>query len=452
MKKEISKDNPREIALKVLYEIDKNNAYSNISLKKHLKNASLKTVDRAFVTQLVYGVVKNKSRLDWIISKYSNTPIRKMSYWVLNILRLGIYQIIFLDKVPQSAAVNESVKLARKYGHKRISGFINAILRNITRANSEDLIPSNKDEIEYISTYYSHPKWLIEKWVRDYGKDFTTKLAKKNNENPEVTIRTNILKASRAELMELLQNEGMKAEKGKWCPEAILLKNTSNIEESTSFKKGLFQIQDQSSMLVAHILDPKEDQLILDLCSAPGGKTTHISEKMGNTGKIIARDIHSHKLDLMEKNNERLGISNIKLERFDALELDSNLIEKADRVLLDAPCSGLGIIRKKPDLKWNKRLEDIEDIIALQYRMLENATKYLKKDGILIYSTCTINPDENLNIIKKFLNNNTNFKLVPIDPFSPKIKEHSEIEKGYLQTFPHIDDIDGFFICKLKRV
>lgn len=444
-------DNPREIALKTLYDIDVNKAYSNISISKNLNNSALKSIDRAFITHLVYGVIKNKTRIDWIISNFSKTPIKKMSPWVLNILRLGIYQIIYLDKVPQSASVNESVKLGKKFGHKKITGFINAILRNITRASKEDLQPTIKDNIDFLSIYYSHPKWMVEMWIREFGLDFTTSLLKKNNEIPPITIRTNTLKITRKDLMQLLQKERMLVKEGQWCPEAIIINNISNIERNKCFQKGLFQIQDQSSMLVAHILNPLKGQLVIDVCAAPGGKTTHIAELMGNTGKIIARDVHEHKLSLIKDNIKRLELSNIQLELFNALDLDQNLIEKADAVLLDAPCSGLGIIRRKPDLKWNKKADDIKAITSLQLQMLENASCYLKKGGTLIYSTCTINPDENINIVKTFLNKNSNFRLLPIKPISDKMNSHNEIKQGYLQVFPNIDEIDGFFISKMQK-
>ncbi|RBP41107.1 16S rRNA (cytosine(967)-C(5))-methyltransferase RsmB [Garciella nitratireducens] len=451
MKNQDSLENPREVALKVLYEIDKNNAYSNICLKKILNHTSLKPLDRAFVTQLVYGVIKNKFKIDWIISQFSNTPIKKISPWVLNILRLGIYQMLYLDKIPQSAAVNESVKLGKKYGHKRISGFINGILRSISRSPQEILQPDKKDIVHFLSIYYSHPKWMVEKWIKEYGKDFTIDLLKKNNEAPSISVRTNTLKISRERLIDLLQKEDIVTKKGEWCPEAIILENISNIDKNKYFKEGLFQVQDQSSMLVAHVLNPKENQLVIDVCAAPGGKTTHIAQKMNNTGKIIARDIYDHKLSLIKQNRDRLGISNIILEKYNALEVDSDLIGQADRVLLDAPCSGLGIIRRKPDLKWNKCFNDIKKITILQYKMLENAGKYLKKGGILVYSTCTINPDENFNIVKKFLTKNSNFKIVPILPICEKMEKHKEIEEGYLQLFPNIDFVDGFFISKIQR-
>lgn len=452
MIKQKTTDNPREIALKILYEVDVKNAYSNISLKQHLKDTSLKSVDRALVTQLVYGVIKNKSRIDWILSNFSKTPIRKMSPWVLNILRLGIYQIVYLDKIPQSASVNESVKLGKKYGHKKIGGFINAILRNIIRAPEKDLQPDKKDGIDFMAIHYSHPKWLVEKWVKEFGVDFTINLLKKNNEAPCISIRTNTLKISREKLLQLLREDGILAEEGKWCPEAIIVKHISNIQQNQYFQKGFFQVQDQSSMLVGHVLDPQAGQSVLDACAAPGGKTTHIAQKMNNKGKIIARDIYDHKLSLMKDSMDRLGISNIKLENFNALDLDLNLIDQVDKVLLDAPCSGLGIIRRKPDLKWNKNLEDISAITSLQFKILENVAHYVKKDGTIVYSTCTINPEENLDLIKSFLDQNPSFQLVPITPISKKMEKHQEIQKGYLQVFPNIDEIDGFFISKMQRV
>lgn len=453
MKKNIdSIDFPREIALKTLYDIDVNKAYSNISIKRNIDNNLLKTIDKAFIKHLVYGVITNKKRIDWIISKFSKTPIEKMSSWVLNILRMGIYQILYLDKVPPSAAVNESVKLGKKYGHKKISGFINAILRNIIRAPMESLQPTRENEIDFLSIYYSHPQWMVKMWIREFGLDFTIDLLKSNNKIPPITIRTNTLKITRQELMILLEDEGMVVKKGLWCPEAIEIDRFSNIEESRSFQKGFFLIQDQSSMLVAHVLNPRQGQTILDLCAAPGGKTTHISELMGNTGKVIARDIHEHKLEIINQNMNRLGISNIQLELFNALDLDESSIEKADAVLIDAPCSGLGIIRRKPDLKWNKSTNDLKSITSLQLKILANAAYYVKKGGHLIYSTCTINPSENIELVKRFLNENTHFTLVAIEEISDQLLHHNEIKKGYLQVFPNTDKIDGFFISKLKRI
>ena len=446
-------DNPREIALKILYDIEVNNAYSNVSLNKFLNSSSLKTIDRAFTTHLIYGVITNKKRLDWIISKFSNTPIKKMTPGIINILRLGIYQILYMDKVPPFAAVNEMVSLGKKYGHKKIAGFINGVLRNIVRAPKKQLEPSVDNEINFLSIFYSHPIWMVEMWVKMYGLDFTSKLLKKNNEIPPITIRTNTLKTTRKELMLLLKKEGLLPREGQWCPESIVFDNLSNIGENKYFQEGLFHIQDESSMLVGHILNPLKDQLILDICVAPGGKITHIAELMDNSGSIIGRDIYDHKIGLVKKNIKRLGISNIQLELFDALQLDRNMIDKADRVLIDAPCSGLGIIRKKPDLKWNKSIDDLESIILLQKKMIENAGNYVKRGGYLIYSTCTINQDENLKVVKYFLDNNPQFRLAPIKPISEKMKIHEkDLKQGYIQLFPHIDDIDGFFISKMQRI
>ncbi len=446
-------NNPREIALKILYDIDVNSAYSNVSLKRHLDKFSLKSIDRAFITHLTYGVITNKKRLDWIISNFSNTPFRKMTPWVINILRLGIYQILYMDKVPKSAAVNEMVSLGKKYGHKRIAGFINGILRTIIRAPLEQLEPNKENNIDYLSIFYSHPRWMVEMWIKEFGIDFTTKLLKKNNQVAPITIRTNTLKTNREDLIQILEKEGFSLEEGQWCPEAIVIDNISNIVENKYFKDGLFQIQDESSILVGHVLNPLNAQLVLDLCAAPGGKTTHIAQLMEDGGTVIGRDIYQHKITLMKENIKRLGISNIQLEVFDASQLDKDMIGKADRVLLDAPCSGLGIIRKKPDLKWNKSIENIDSLKKLQERLLINASNYVKKGGYLIYSTCTINQEENLNMVKSFLNSNPQFTFLPIKAISEKMQSHEkELEQGYLQVFPHIDDIDGFFISKMQRI
>lgn len=442
--------NPREIALKILNDVLENEAYSNISINRNIEKIKL-DLDKSLVREIVYGVLENKIYIDYVIRSFSKVRLKKISPIVMNILRIGIYQILFMDRVPDSAAVNESVKLSKKHTHKGSQGFINGMLRNVVRNKENIKLPDeNKDQVKYLSVKYSHPEWMIERWISEFGFDFTKDLVKANNKKASLNIRVNRLKIDRNTLIERLRNQGLKCEKTKYAKDGIIVINPVNITNTEEFKSGLFQIQDESSMLVAQIMNPKKGSLVIDVCSAPGGKTTHIAEIMKNEGKIIARDIYDHKLELIEENSNRLGIDIIETQKFDALELDEGLLGKADYCLVDAPCSGLGLIRRKPDIKLRKEEKDIKDISKLQYEILNTASKYLKQGGILIYSTCTIEKDENINLVNKFLKENSDFELVDfkdlLDSSNCLVKN-----KGYLALFPNINHTDGFFISKIIK-
>lgn len=442
--------NPREIALKILNDVLENEAYSNISINRNIEKIKL-DLDKSLVREIVYGVLENKIYIDYVIRSFSKVRLKKISPIVMNILRIGIYQILFMDRVPDSAAVNESVKLSKKHTHKGSQGFINGMLRNVVRNKENIKLPDeNKDQVKYLSVKYSHPEWMIERWISEFGFDFTKDLVKANNKKASLNIRVNRLKIDRNTLIERLRNQGLKCEKTKYAKDGIIVINPVNITNTEEFKSGLFQIQDESSMLVAQIMNPKKGSLVIDVCSAPGGKTTHIAEIMKNEGKIIARDIYDHKLELIEENSNRLGIDIIEAQKFDALELDEGLLGKADYCLVDAPCSGLGLIRRKPDIKLRKEEKDIKDISKLQYEILNTASKYLKQGGILIYSTCTIEKDENINLVNKFLKENSDFELVDfkdlLDSSNCLVKN-----KGYLALFPNINHTDGFFISKIIK-
>ncbi|WZL74788.1 16S rRNA (cytosine(967)-C(5))-methyltransferase RsmB [Clostridiaceae bacterium 35-E11] len=440
--------NARKYALDILMDIEKNKAFSNIAINRQLKGQEIVPMDRRFVTELVYGVLENKLYLDFIIGAFSKIKIKKINKVVLNILRMGLYQMIYLDKIPEFAAVNESVKLVKKMDY-RATAFVNGILRNYLRNKEKVKMPTLQAQpIEHLSIKYSHPTWMVERWLKQFGQDFTESMLKANNETPKLTIRTNTLKITREALIEHLQNEGIQASKGIYIDEAIYIENIGNLQEWESFHKGLFQIQDESSMCVAHVMDPKPGELIVDVCAAPGGKTTHIAQLMENKGRILARDIYDHKLKLIDDNALRLGIDVIKTMRFNAKALDHSLLEKADRVLVDAPCSGLGIIRRKPELKYNKCPDDIEDITMLQLEILNNASKYVKEDGILVYSTCTIEKEENIGVVEKFIEQNRNFEILDVNDVLPKTLRSKE---KYLQLYPNIHGMDGFFICKFKK-
>ncbi len=440
----------REGALKVLYKIDVNEAYSNLALGEEINNAGYSGQDRGFMTELVYGVLENIILLDYIIGQFSSVKLKKLQPWTLNILRLGVYQIRFLDRVPDSAAVNESVKLAKKYCG-RASGFVNAVLRNIIRNQENIKLPSREKELlKYLTVKYSHPGWMVESFLSFHSTDFVEALLKANNEKPQLSFRVNTLKTTVEKCIEELEAQGYEVEKSPYIQEAISIRGINNLNSLELLNRGHLYIQDFSSMLIARLMAPEAGELVVDVCSAPGGKTTHMAQLMDNKGTIIARDIHQHKLRLIKGNAERLGITIIETEKFDALTEDRELYERADRVLVDAPCSGLGIIRRKPEIKYRKQPEDIAAITELQLKILKNAASYVKPGGYLLYSTCTIDPRENGGVVEAFLAQNSSFQLVDIP------KEYSQYIPGEhegktLQLYPHIHNTDGFFAAKLFK-
>ena len=444
-------DNAREAALKILYEINEKGAYSNIALNKFFVSSELRDIDRAFATELVYGTIKWKLTLDRVIASYSSIKMEKLSPWILNILRLGAYQLLYMDRVPQSAACNESVKLAGRYGHKASAGFVNAVLRNIGRQGGDRVLPiKEEDPIGYLSVKYSYPKWLTEKYMELFGPAFTESLLEAGNNAPELTVRANTLRVSAQELIGRLAEEGVEAVPGKYAKDAVIIKSSVPIARLDAFQKGLFQVQDESSMLPAAVLAPEPGERVLDACSAPGGKATHLAQLMGGSGMVIARDIHEHKLKLVNDAAERLGIQIIKTELHDAAIPDTRPEPAFDRVLLDAPCTGLGIIRRKPDIKWARETKDLKSITALQAKLLQTVSQAVKPGGVMVYSTCTILPEENEAVVSAFLKENKDFEADDIAAFLPaQLAIHA---RGcMLQIYPNRDGIDGFFVARIKR-
>lgn len=424
-------NNSRELALLALYKIEYDGAYSNMALKKTLSGIA-NSIEKGFITQLVYGVVRRKLTLDYVISQYSSVKIKKMSKFVLLILRMGVYQIYFMDKVPESAAVNESVKLTKKYCQKS-AGFVNGILQSVIRGQSSLKYP--KSRIEYLSVKYSFTPQMI-KILMQY--DFCEELLESLNSEPKTSLRINSLKCSE------LHIDGVEIEKNPLYEYAVTASGF-DVTASNEYKEGKFIAQDVAAMMASLALAPKENDVCIDVCAAPGGKTTHIAELMHNKGKITAFDIHPHKVDIIKKNAERMGISIIDAVCADASEYIDKYKETADKVLVDAPCSGLGIIRRKPDIKWQK--ENTEELPLLQYSILKNAASYLKPGGELVYSTCTLDKKENEDVILEFVKNNNEFELTEIHIPGSLARKND----GFITFFPHIDNVDGFFISKIKR-
>lgn len=430
-------DFARNIALKSLYEINTKQAYSNIVLDKFINEnrEKLSNLDINFISELVYGVVTWKLTLEYIIQKYSKTKIKKMSDWVKNILYLGSYQIIFLDKVPKSAAVNESVNLCKKYNFKSV-GLVNAILRKIEKSDYKE-ISNITNSITRISLKYSMPEWIVKKFCDEYGEEETANICQNLNLRPNISVRINRLKGK----MDL-------GEKGI-LEDFRTITGTKNITKTKEYIEGNITIQDEAAGLSSFVLAPKEGEIVLDACSAPGGKTTYLAELMHNKGKIVACDIYEERLKQVEQNAKRLGIDIIQTEVHDATKLKEEYVEKFDKILLDVPCLGLGVIRRKPDIKWNRQEEDIKEISDIQFNILKTCSKYLKKNGTLVYSTCSMLKEENDAIIEKFIKEEK-FETVNIEEQIPN--EFSKITTNNMVQFLPSQNHDGFFITMLKKI
>lgn len=446
-----STDAVREQALLILFKVFEKKSFSNILIKNI--GSKFTPLDRAFISEIVYGTIKYKLRLDYIISKLSSIKMSRISPYIMNILRMGFYQIMFMDRVPDSAAVDECVKLAKKYGNIGASKFVNGMLRNYIRNQDSIVYPENKtDPIAYLSVFYSYPEWIVRLLINDYGYDFTEQFLIFENKAPSINVRINSLKTDKESVRNSLLKDGVDVFDGEYTEDSLTLKGVPGIENLEEFNDGLITVQDESSMLAALILSPKPGDFVMDVCSAPGTKSTYIAELMGNNGSIISGDISREKLKLVLQNAKRLGIDIIKTVCQDASTTDGEYISKADRVLVDAPCSGLGIMRKKPEIRWNREPSDIKELSALQKSILLASSKYVQIGGVLVYSTCTVVKEENINVINNFVKENGDFIMDDISDLVPDKLKRESCRKGYLELFPNIDKTDGFFIARMKRV
>ncbi|MDI3518374.1 MAG: rRNA (cytosine967-C5)-methyltransferase [Caldanaerobacter sp.] len=441
--------NARELAYRILYDVVVKKAYINISFAKHLRNDEVKEVDAAFVKELVYGVIERKYTLDFILSFFIK---KSADTKALLLLEMGLYQLLYMDKVPDYAAINETVEIAKKFLSKKGASFLNAVLRSYLREKEKVKFPDKQNFPYYLKVTYSYPDWIIERFLKNFDADKVEKLLASLNEKPEISYRVNTLKISAEELQEKLKREDISYKKGYYLEEALYI-DLKNPESHPIYKDGLIHPQDEASMLVSRILSPQKGERILDVCAAPGGKTTHISQIMENTGEVVAFDLHPHRLKLIEENCRRLGVTNVKTEVFDATFVNESYLEKADRVLADVPCTGIGIIRKKPDIKLKSYdKEELRGLIERQYRILKSSSLYVKKGGVLVYSTCTIGREENQEVIERFLKEHKNFEPADISEDLPLNLKVKTSDLGYIQTTPLEHKIDGFFIAKLKRI
>ncbi len=439
---------PRGLAVKILNRIDKTDAYLDKLIDSELRNSSLSSQDKALLYELVHGVIRWMIRLDWVLTGFYKGQYAKSISDIKNALRVAVYQILFLDRIPEYAIVNDAVEYIKKMQGQKAANLTNAVLRNIIRSKEKiNYAKPGDDPVYYLSNYYSHPIWMVKRWVRRYGKEFAEELVIANNERPKLTLRVNNLISNPFELKELLGNVGIEFEETKYLPGYLKLKSMTNVADWEFFKKGYFTIQDESTGLPCYLLAPTEKSRVLDMCSAPGGKTALLADLMNNKGEIVALDKYESRLDILRKNLKRLNIENVTTVAVDALEFEDE--ELFDKVLVDAPCSGLGTLKKKPDIKWKREIKDIKNLNPLQIDLLRKASTLVKPGGDIVYSTCTIEPEENFEIIQTFLDENLDFELVDARTVLP---DELVGKSGCVETFPNRHLMDGSFAAKLKRV
>lgn len=449
MKQKNQLNSVRDVAVEILLQIEKNQAYSNLLLNTMIKKHKVNEKDIGLLTEIVYGTIQRRDTLDYFLANYIKKA-KKLELWVKILLRVSLYQMVYLDRVPDRAVLYEAVEIAKKRGHKGIASLVNGVLRSIQREGLPDLNEiSNENERLAIRT--SHPLWLVDKWVKQFGFSETEKMCEANLIPPSQTARVNQIKVGVNDLIEQLNANDIPVECGDLSEDAIKgLKG--NLALTEAFTEGNLTIQDESSMLVARALNPQPGEMILDACAAPGGKSTHIAERMQGSGIVHSLDLHEHKVKLIKQQADRLGLNNIQAEALDSRKASEKFQpESFDRILVDAPCSGFGVLRRKPDIKYTKTSEDIERLAKLQLEILQEVAPLLKKDGVLVYSTCTIDKEENSDVVEAFLANHQEFSRVEsVNAYLPE-KIRPYINKGEVQILPHYFGTDGFYIASLRK-
>lgn len=437
--------NPRQLATTILDRVDQEKSFAEPLLDTFLSRNMLSTIqDRRLLTELVYGTLRMRNRIDWIIQSIYRGDTEKMESGIKNILRVGLYQIMFTDRIPAYAAVDEAVKLARNEypGRDRL---VNAILRNAIRKMDRVKYPDiGKNPASYISVFHSHPKWLVDIWIEQFGNEETIEFCKSNNERPPLTLRINRLKTGRIDAIRALRDEGFTVRPTEYSPDGIIISNPEiPVREMSLYKKGHLLIQDEASQLISLVLDPRPEDTILDVCCGAGIKTTHMAGLMENRGEIIALDINAGKIEGLRELSRKFGAKIIKPHTVDATkEMGPSYKEQFDRILVDVPCSALGTLRRNPEIKWNKTAKDIEKFPRLQKKILNHCANYLKRGGTMLYSACTIKEGENEGVVNDFLLANPDFTCV----HPPLYKAWKMTDgKGFFRTFPHRHETDGFF-------
>ncbi len=437
---------PRGTAVKILNRVERTDSYLDKVLDAELKSPDLSDPDKGLLSELVHGVLRWQNKLDWVLNGFSHGNFAKSEINVKNTLRVALYQVLFLERIPHAAAVNEGVEFIKRIRGEKPAGLVNAVLRNIIRNIDGIRYPDPlEDQAQYMAVFYSHPLWMVKRWVDRFGIEETRALLTANNERPHLSLRVNRLKSDRSSFLKLLEHLQVQASPSRFLEQFVRARGMSRIGQMESFRNGFFTVQDESASLPCLLISPRAGERVIDLCAAPGGKTTNIAEMMRNEGEVIAVDKYEGKLSLIRTSCERLGLRNVTFMAADASTMS---IEPADKVLLDAPCSGLGVLSKKPDIKWKRDVADIRKLTAIQTEIIENAALMVKPGGVLVYSTCTIEPEENQEIVRCFLKKHPEFilddaaRFVPPDFVSPD---------GDVVTLPHRHGMDGSFAARLVK-
>lgn len=439
---------PRQIAHDVLSRVGARSGFANNELSIVFKrNRNLDPRDRSLVTEIVYGVLRNRLLLDYRLATFSKMPLADVEKPTLDAMRMALYQVLFLDRVPDSAAVNDSVNLSPK----RSKGFVNGVLRSLVRGKHQlNLNGLPEGSAERLSVEFSHPRWLVDRWIERRGYDETKQRLIRNNRRPGLTFRTNLLRTTREELIEELQRGGLKAEASVYLPEAILVKQVSDLEGQKGLKTGLFMVQDEAAQGVSYLLDPKPGERILDACAAPGGKSTHLAQLMGDEGVVVALDLDAARLKLVSENACRLQTGTVKTLRGDA-ERPPEKIGLFDRVLVDAPCSSLGLLHKQPDIRWRRGTTDFRNLAERQARILQGVAPLVKPGGVLVYSVCTTEPEETVEVVKGFLAAHPAFRRRPAGEVLKGELAGLVSTDGYYRTDDPQLDLDGFFAVRMEH-
>ncbi len=447
-------NNARAIAVKILVRCERTDAYLDKIIDFEIRNSDLNDLDKALLNEISHGVIRWMRRLDWFLNGFYRGQYEKCLSDVKNAMRVALYQILFLNKIPYAAAVNEAVELIKKLRGDKHAGVVNGLLRTIIRTLDSLVWPTREiDEVNYLGIIQSHPNWMVRRWVTRFGFDEAEKLCEANNRRPKLSLRVNTNRVSVEEMEKHLEEKGIQHRRGNYLNNFLHIKMMSRIYDDEFFKKGLFSVQDESAGLMSKLLDPKENELVLDVCAAPGGKSSHISELMNGKGKVISIDKYLSKVEIMKKNFERMSLSNVLAFHEDIQEpktelLREKLLNKVDKVIVDAPCSGLGVITKKPDIKWKRESGDIIKLQKIQLEILEKASEYVRPGGALVYSTCTTEKEENEDVVAIFLERHKEFRVDRAEEYVSRDVVNSN---GFIELFPHIHNIDGAFGARLIK-
>ena len=446
---ESTRQSARRLASEILVKVDTRKAYADVLLDQTLRGTDLGPADRALLTELVYGTLRWRGALDARLNRTLRRPLSETEPRIRNLLRVACYQLLYLDRIPSYAAVNEAVQLAKTSGGRKAASFVNGVLRNLLRESESIAVDSS---ITSLAVQYSHPEWLVRRWLAEFAVDEAAALMRANNERAPLVLRVNSLKCDRKQLLDRLSQAGIAAKAALYSNHGIVLPSAGAVESLPGFAEGLFQIQGEASQLVAQLLGPLPGERILDACAAPGGKSTYIAELQNDEGEVVAVDISARGADRIRQNAGRLGLRSIRVIVADATQALRDLVHPHfDRILLDAPCSGLGTLRGHPEIKWHREESDVGRLSRLQRKLLDRIAEYLKPDGVLVYSTCTLTADENEQNVAAFLAAHREFELQDAARYLPSGARHMARGK-YFQALPQRDNTDGFFAARLRKV